>query len=201
MTLYPADDSGIDGLLRNADVAMYRAKAAGGNTYAFYSVDMTIKARERLALENDLRHAVEQEQFVLHYQPIVDLCTGEVGALEALVRWQRPQRGLTEPGEFIPVAEESGLIVQLGEWVLRAACEQFHAYRDAWPGLRLAVNVSARQFQQPDLPEMIVAILGRARFDPGLLDIEITESVLMQNMETARGDAQAERLRCTFFGG
>ncbi len=185
MTLYPNDEITVEGLLRNADIAMYRAKKSGGNAYAFYSADMTIKAHERLALENDLRHALDHDQLVLHYQPVVDLRTGAIDALEALVRWQHPQRGLIAPADFIPMAEESGLIVALGERVLNIACEQFAAFRAVCPGLRLAVNVSARQFQQSDLAQRIVEILRGSGFDPRLLDIEITESLLMQNMETA----------------
>jgi diguanylate cyclase (GGDEF)-like protein len=185
MTLYPLDESGVDGLLRNADIAMYRAKEAGGNAYAFYSADMTVQVQERMALENDLRHALEHEQFLLHYQPMVDVKTGEIDTLEALVRWQHPQRGPIAPNDFIPLAEESGLIVHLGEWVLREACEHHHGFRRLKPGARLAVNVSARQFQQPDLPDMVMAILRRAGFDPAMLEIEITESLLLQNIDAA----------------
>ncbi len=183
ITLYPFDESSVDGLLRNADIAMYRAKEMGGNAYAFYSSDMTVKAHERLALENDLRHAIEQKEFLLHYQPVIDLRTGEVDALEALVRWQHPQRGLVGPDEFIPVEEESGLIVQLGEWVLHTACEAFEKFQKNYPIRRMAVNISIRQFQQPDLPEMIAAMLRRTGFDPASLELEITESLLMQNVE------------------
>ena len=184
MTLYPTDDGSIDGLLRNADVAMYRAKQSGGNGYAFYSVDMTVKARERLALENELHQALAHDQLLLHYQPIVDLRSGEVDTFEALVRWRHPRRGLMTPGEFIPLAEESGLIVSLGEWVLRTACQQFHACRDICPGKRLAVNVSARQFQQRDVAQTMLAIVRDVGLAPDLLELEITESLLMRNMET-----------------
>jgi diguanylate cyclase (GGDEF)-like protein len=185
MTLYPNDEITVEGLLRNADIAMYRAKKSSGNTYAFYSADMTVRAHERLALENDLRHALDHEQLVVHYQPVIDMRTGAVDTLEALVRWQHPQRGLIAPADFIPLAEESGLIVALGERVLQMACAQFAAFQAACPGLRLAVNVSARQFQRPDLADRIIEILRRTGFDPRLLDLEITESLLMQNMETA----------------
>ena len=184
LTLYPLDDDSVVGLVRNADVAMYRAKESGGNTCQFYSADMTSKAHERLALENALRHALDRGEFLLHYQPIVDLKSGEVTGVEALVRWRRPERGLVPPDEFIPLAEETGLIVSLGEWVLRTACEQCQACRAAGGSpLHVAVNVSARQFQLPDFPDMVAAIVKRTGFDPAFLDLEITESLLMQNVE------------------
>ncbi|MBI3897381.1 MAG: EAL domain-containing protein [Gammaproteobacteria bacterium] len=185
MTLYPFDEGNVDGLLRNADIAMYRAKEAGGNAYAFYSSDMMVKARERLELENDLRHAIEHSEFMLYYQPVIDLKSGKLEALETLVRWLHPTRGIILPSEFIPLAEESGLIVYLGEWVLHTACEQFEAFRRLHPDLRLAVNLSVRQFQQPDLPDMINAILRRTGFKPAALELEITESLLMQNVDNA----------------
>jgi diguanylate cyclase (GGDEF)-like protein len=185
LTLYPLDDDSVVGLVRNADVSMYRAKESGGNTCQYYAADMTSKAHERLALENALRHALDRKEFLLHYQPIVDLKSGEITGVEALVRWQRPEHGLVPPDEFIPLAEETGLIVPLGEWVLRTACEQCHACRaGGGPPLHLAVNVSARQFQLPDFPDMVAAIVKRIGFDPGFLDLEITESLLMQNVET-----------------
>jgi diguanylate cyclase (GGDEF)-like protein len=184
ITVFPVDARSVDELLHNADIAMYRAKESGGNTYAFYMAEMTAKAQERLALEGALRHAIEHEEFVLHYQPVVDLHSGEVSGVEALIRWQHPSRGLVSPAEFIPLAEETGLILRLGEWALRAACEQCQNIRAAHPNLRLAVNVSARQLLQPELTDMIAAILRRTGFDPASLELEITESLLMQNVDT-----------------
>ena len=184
MTLYPLDDDNIEGLLRNADTAMYRAKEAGGNSYQFYTVSMTSLAHGRLELENDLRRALERNEFLLHYQPVVDLTSGNIVGVEALIRWQHPVRGLIPPADFISVTEETGLIQRLGEWVLRTACEQCQACRAAGvPPFRVAVNVSPRQFQQPDFPDRVAAILTQTGFDPALLDLEITESLLMQNVE------------------
>lgn len=183
ITLYPVDDNGIEGLLRNADVAMYRAKKQGGGAYQFYAADMTSKAQERLALENALRHALERDEFRLHYQPIVDLYTGAVTGVEALIRWHHPQRGLVPPAEFIPLAEETGLIVPIGEWVLRTACAQAQAWRAAGRTLQLSVNISPRQFEHPGLATTIAAIVANVGFDPALLDLEITEGLLMKNAE------------------
>ncbi|MDO8680803.1 MAG: EAL domain-containing protein [Acidobacteriota bacterium] len=183
MTVYPLDDSSVEDMVRNADIAMHRAKQAGGNAYHFYSAGMARKAHDRLELENALRRGLEKKEFLLHYQPVVDLGTGRVVGVEALVRWRHPERGLVAPGEFIPIAEETGLIVPLGEWVLRAACEQFKAAAAGVPPFHVAVNVSARQFQLPDFPDMVAAIVKHTGFDPAFLDLEITESLLMQNVE------------------
>lgn len=183
ITVFPLDARSVEELLHNADIAMYRAKDAGGNTYAFYTSEMTARAQERLALENSLRHGIEHDEFIMHYQPVIDLRSGNVSGVEALIRWQHPVRGLVAPAEIIPLAEETGLIMRLGEWALRVACEQMQGVRSAHPNLRLAVNMSARQFQQPELPDMIAAILRRTGFGPESLELEITESLLMQNVE------------------
>jgi diguanylate cyclase (GGDEF)-like protein/PAS domain S-box-containing protein len=186
ITLCPPDSDSVESLLRNADIAMYRAKEHGGGTYQFYAAEMTSKAHARLALENALRHAVERKEFLLHHQPVIRLADGSVTGVESLVRWRHPQRGLVLPGEFIPLAEQTGLIVRLGEWVLYTACEQCRNFRTAdGLALRLAVNISPRQFQQPDMPELVAAVLKRTDFDPALLEFEITESLLMQHADAA----------------
>ena len=184
VTLFPADDTTVEGLLRNADIAMYRAKDQGGNSFHFYSSDMTVKARARLSLENDLRRALEREELVLHYQPIVSLRTREVVAIEALVRWNHPQRGLLLPSEFVPLAEETGLILPLGEWAMHSALNEVQQFvRSGFVSLRVAVNISAHQFRQQEIVHTVQAALAAAGVQPYRLQLEITESVLMQNME------------------
>ena len=181
---YPKDGKDRQTLLKNADAAMYRAKDLGRNNAQFYAAEMNVKAMERLMLESGLRHALERNEFLLHYQPQVDLRTGEITGMEALVRWQHPELGLVSPARFIPVAEESGLIVPLGEWVLRTACAQNKAWQRA--GLKpisVAVNLSARQFRQPNLVEVVAGILRETELDPAHLELELTESLVMQNVE------------------
>ncbi|MHB9101182.1 MAG: EAL domain-containing protein [Sulfuricella sp.] len=184
IAMFPRDGEDGETLLKNAGAAMYRAKAAGGNGFNFYTAGMNVHSLERLNLENKLRHAIERDAFVVHYQPQVDLRTGEIVGMEALVRWQHPELGLVSPARFIPVAEESGLIVPLGEWVLRTACTQNMAWQRA--GLKpisVAVNLSARQFRQPDLVEVVAGILRETELDPTHLELELTESLVMQNVE------------------
>lgn len=184
VTLFPADDTTVEGLLRNADIAMYRAKDQGGNSFHFYSSDMTTKARARLSLENDLRRAIEREELVLHYQPIVSLRTREVVAIEALARWNHPQRGLLLPSEFIPLAEETGLILPLGEWAMHSALNEVRQLvHTGFVSLRAGVNISAHQFRQQDIVHTVQAALAAADVHPYRLQLEITESVLMQNIE------------------
>lgn len=180
LTLYPFDDKDVQGLLRNADVAMYRAKSRGRNNYQFYAAEMTANAIEALALESDLNRALENNELVLHYQPIIALENGRVLGAEALLRWAHPQHGMIQPLDFIPTAEETGLIVPIGEWVLRTACEQTRRWHDAGlSGLHVSVNVSGRQFRHPQIGAMIDRALHHAGLAPEFLDIELTESVLM----------------------
>lgn len=182
--LYPIDGRDGETLLRNAAAAMYEAKAAGGKRLSFYTAAMNERAIERLEIENDLRCAIERGELVLHYQPQVSLRSGRIIGTEALVRWQHPARGLLGPGSFIPLAEESGLIVPLGEWVLRAACAQNRAWQEAGlPALPIAVNLSARQILAQDLVELATAVLRDTGLDPNCLELELTESMAMVDAE------------------
>lgn len=182
VSLYPFDGQDSETLMKNADTAMYRAKEHGRNNAQMYTAAMNAQALELLAMETSLRRALEREEFIVYYQPQVDLNSGEVVGMEALVRWRHPVRGIVAPGEFIPLAERTGLIIPIGEWVLRTACEQNKAWQQqGLPPLRVAVNLSARQFQQPHLVQTIARILAETELDPHYLELEITESVAMQN--------------------
>jgi len=182
ITLFPFDDDDIETLLKNADTAMYRAKKAGGNTYAFFTADMSEEAVRRLAMENRLRYALERQEFTLHYQPRVDVHACRVSGVEALLRWQDPEGGVVSPVEFIPLLEETGMIISVGEWVLRTACRDIQAMVD-WASLRVSVNLSPRQFQQKDLVATVTQILEETGLDPQRLELEITESLLVDNIE------------------
>ncbi len=182
MTIYPLDDSDVDGLLRNADIAMYRAKEQGGNTCQFHTAEMTTRVRQRLELERDLHRALDQGQFYLHYQPIMDLATGAFVSAEALIRWHHPRRGEVSPAEFIPLAEETGIIAEIGEWVLRESVACFQRWRAAGlPLENIAVNVSARQFHGRDFAGLVRRVTAESGFDPACLVLEITESLLIDN--------------------
>jgi diguanylate cyclase (GGDEF)-like protein len=184
VALYPADGDTPELLLRNADTAMYQAKESGRANCQFFSEQMTERVRRRLATETSLRRAIEQSEFTLHYQPLLDLADGRLRGAEALVRWPRPGQGLVSPAEFIPIAEDTGLIVALSEWVLREACSQARAWQEQHPGFRIAVNLSARQFRQKDLARTIERILADTGLPPALLELELTEGVLMQHAES-----------------
>jgi diguanylate cyclase len=180
ISLCPKDASEAYDLLKQADTAMYHAKARGKNTYQVFLPEMRGKAQKRLILETSLRRAIERQEFVLHYQPQIDLASGKIVSLEALVRWQHPDLGLVSPLEFIPVAEETGLIVPIGEWVLRAACAQAADWaRNHATPLRMAVNLSARQFRDDTLIEKVLKILRETGLESNLLELELTESTLM----------------------
>lgn len=184
INLYPGIDNDRGKLLENADVAMYHAKQFGRNNYKFYSTDMNAVAFERLMLETNLRRALERQEFRLYYQPQIDMQSGSVNGVEALIRWQHPDLGLVSPLEFIPLLEETGLILAVGEWVIRTACGQTREWLDAgFPPLTMAVNLSARQFRQANLIEMIEQILHEFNIPPALLELELTESVVMDNIE------------------
>jgi diguanylate cyclase (GGDEF)-like protein/PAS domain S-box-containing protein len=184
IALYPEDGSDAESLLRNADSAMYRAKESGRSNYQLCTEEMKQRAVERISLDSRLRKALHEEHLVLHYQPQVSLVTGDIIGCEALVRWNDPERGLIAPASFIPFAEESRLIVPIGEWVLRAACRQTHQWRKHGTGpQRVSVNLSARQFQQQDLVEMVSRILTEESLEPSALELEITETTAMQSGE------------------
>jgi len=184
ITIYPNDASTVDDLLKNADTAMYHAKDRGRNNYQFFSQEMHARAFQRLTIESDLRRALERDEFRLYFQPQVNVNTKRITAIEALVRWQHPSQGLLVPGHFIPVAEESGLILPLGEWVLRAACQQNQAWREmGLPAVRVAVNLSGKQFKQLGLVEKIDHILAETGLAPDSLELEITESTLIEDMQ------------------
>jgi diguanylate cyclase (GGDEF)-like protein/PAS domain S-box-containing protein len=186
ISAYPGDGDSAQAILKHADIAMYRAKEHGKNNYQFYSSQMNLHSFERLVLERFLRHALEQDEFQVYYQPKIDLLTGHVTGMEALLRWMHPGMGMISPTKFIPLAEETGLIVPIGAWVLRAACAQTRAWQlEGLPPLRVAVNLSARQFAQEDLHTAIVSVLEETGLAPELLELEITESVTMDNPEHA----------------
>lgn len=187
LAFFPEDGTDALELMKRADMAMYAAKAAGRNTYRFFQQDMLERTNERLTLEMDLRRAIANGDFELHYQPKIALATGKVLGVEALVRWRHPARGLVLPAEFIPVAEESGLIVDLGAWVLEAACRQMAAWRLRGLHIRVAVNVSARQLDAGDLVERIAGLTVRHGIEPKDLEIELTESTVMANPENVAG--------------
>ena len=180
ITLYPFDVEDVSGLLRNADIAMYRAKEQGRNTYQFYAADMMTKAVENLAIENDLRQVFDRKELVLYYQPIVRCQDEVIIGMEALVRWRHPLRGLIPPSQFIPLAEDIGLIVPIGEWVLREACAQCRRWRQEFQRpLHVAVNLSARQFGRTPISQTVKLALQDSGLDPAALELEITESVLL----------------------
>ncbi|HUV04279.1 MAG TPA: EAL domain-containing protein [Armatimonadota bacterium] len=186
VSMYPSDGADPETLVKNADAAMYRAKEHGSNRCLFYTEDLGAVASERVKLQSGLRRALERGEFLLHYQPRVDLKTGEMLGAEALLRWQHPELGLLAPAQFIPLAEETGDIVPIGEWVLRTACAQNKAWQEAGFSLvDIAVNVSAVQFQQGDLVAAVKGALDETGLEPCYLSLELTESILMRNPETA----------------
>ena len=187
IAIYPFDGTDSEILLKNADAALYRAKEQNRNNYQFYNSVMNSQASELLTVEHSLHEALEQQQFVVHYQPQVNIAAGKITQMEALVRWQHPQQGFMSPETFIPLAEENGLIIPIGEWVLKTACAQNKAWQNAGlPPISVAVNLSARQFQQPNLVDMVARVLSETNLEPKLLELEITESVAMKNVEYTR---------------
>jgi diguanylate cyclase (GGDEF)-like protein/PAS domain S-box-containing protein len=182
IAIYPDDGMDAEVLMKHADFAMYHAKDAGRNNYQFFKPDMNARAVERQSLESGLRHALERQEFMLHYQPKMDLETGTMMGVEALIRWRHPQRGLVPPVQFIPIAEECGFIVPIGRWVLREACRQARAWQDAGLApLRIAVNISAVELRAKDFVSGVRAILDETGLDPSYLELELTETFLMQD--------------------
>jgi diguanylate cyclase (GGDEF)-like protein len=186
VAVYPTDGAPAESLIEHADIAMYRAKKLGRNNFQFYTPAMNEEAMERVRIESALRNALERNEFVLHYQPQVDLASGEIVGMEALIRWQHPEMGMVAPSRFIGVAEDTGLIVPIGAWVMRAACLQNQAWQQAGLGkLRVAVNLSARQFGAANLVEQIRAVLEETGLAPACLEIELTESLFMSDVTLA----------------
>nr|WP_143028925.1 EAL domain-containing protein [Massilia sp. PDC64] len=186
LSVFPADGDTANALIKNAHIAMQRAKEAGGGELQFYTASMKARAMERLRFEGDLRHAVQRGEFLLHYQPQVDVRTGRIVGVEALLRWAHPELGMIGPDRFIDLAEQTGLIVPIGTWVLRTACADARRWHDAgWEGLRVGVNLSGKQFYQPDLIEVVTGVLAESGLEARYLDIELTEGLVMTDIDQA----------------
>jgi diguanylate cyclase (GGDEF)-like protein len=194
ISMYPTDDVDLDTLIRHTDMAMYRSKSLGRGTYSFFSDDLTAAVTARVSLEGSLRRAIERQEFVLHFQPKADLRSGQVTGVEGLLRWHRPGHGLIAPDRFVGVLEDTGLILPVGAWVIRAACEQLAAWdRLGMPPMRLAVNLSARQFRHLYLASLIEDSLRQNEIDPQRLEIELTESLLMEDNDSTRAMLESFR--------
>lgn len=184
IAIYPSDTTNIDHLVGYADTAMHQAQRQELNNYHFYSTDLNSSLQERLALENELYYALDRGELLLHYQPQVSLHSGRIIGVETLIRWQNPARGLVSPAKFIPIAEETGLIVPIGEWVLRTACAQSLTWQaQGFPSLKIAVNLSARQFKQQNLVQTVNQVLETTGLDPHYLELELTESLMIDNIQ------------------
>lgn len=185
ISIYPDDGADKETLIMHADAAMYHAKENGRNDFQFFIPSMKAKVTERLFIESDLRNALEQKQFILHYQPQVDIATGKIVGAEALVRWNHPVAGFVSPAKFIPIAEESGLIIPLGEWILHEACQQNLKWQEAgFPPISIAVNLSAVQFRQKNLCQSIAKVLKNTGLEPHYLELELTEGLIMSNADS-----------------
>jgi diguanylate cyclase (GGDEF)-like protein len=183
ISTFPADGTTLEALLKNADMAMYRAKQAGGYTFQYYTKEMDIEANERIKLEAALRTAINNREFLLYYQPKLDLISGNIMGVEALIRWENPVLGLVSPAKFIPLAEETGLILDMGTWALREACRANKTWQEqGYQPITMAVNLSAKQFRQQDIAQIIMSILEETQLDPRYLEVEITETAIMDNV-------------------
>ncbi|WP_258957745.1 EAL domain-containing protein [Legionella sainthelensi] len=195
ISIFPQDGSNVEELIRNADLAMYNAKALGGNQYQFYSAKLNQQSLERLDKESALRKALLSNELYLEYQPQYDVKTEQLIAVEALIRWKHPKYGTLLPMDFIPLAEETGLIVPIGEWVLRTACLQNKAWQDkGFPPFSIAVNVATKQFMQPDFVEMVKRILNESGLSPEYLEIEVTENILIRNITVVESIKELKNL-------
>ena len=192
IALFPEDGMTVDELLRCADTAMYQAKENGKNHFEFYSKEMNVRTSQRLEMQKHLCQALERDELELYYQPKVAVASGRVTGMEALVRWRHPDQGMIPPGRFISLAEESGLIIRLGEWVLRSACQQVMAWQaEGYEPLRLAVNVSGYQFRRQNFAATVAGIVAETGFDPAFLELELTESTIMRDVEATVGTLNA----------
>jgi EAL domain-containing protein (putative c-di-GMP-specific phosphodiesterase class I) len=186
VAVYPRDGNTVEALVKNSDVAMYNAKSLGKNNCKLYNTEMNVEATEKLKMINDLKNAVKNNEFRIHYQPQIDINTNEVVGMEALVRWQHPVKGLVPPLEFIPLAEETGLIIPIGEWVLREACRQNKAWQDlGYKPMRIAVNLSIVQFEHHNLIKTVRDALSETGLKPEWLELEITESLAVKCFDCA----------------
>jgi diguanylate cyclase (GGDEF)-like protein len=186
VSVFPDDGKDAETLIKNADIAMYQAKENGRQSYQFFKPAMNVRAVERQSIEESLRRALERKEFSLHYQPKIDLRTGKISGAEALIRWTHPVRGPVSPAQFIPVAEDCGLILPIGQWVLREACKQARVWVDAGlPLATMAVNISSMEFRDDNFLESVFAALNETGLDPKSLELELTESVLMKRAESA----------------
>ena len=181
IAVYPDDGEDASSLLKHADTAMYHAKDNGRDNCQFYSASLTQRVQHRLNLESNLRHALARNEFSLVYQPQFDLALGRIQSVEALIRWNHPEQGVISPMDFVPLAEENGLIVPIGEWVLRTACTDAARWQQEGHGLRVAVNLSPMQFKDPELVRTVLEILGQTGLAPELLELEITEGAVMED--------------------
>jgi diguanylate cyclase (GGDEF)-like protein/PAS domain S-box-containing protein len=196
VSVYPDDGLDAETLIKNADTAMYQAKENGRQSYQFFKPSMNVRAVERQSIEESLRRALERCEFTLNYQPLIDLKTGEISGAEALLRWTNPARGLVSPAQFIPVAEDCGLILPIGKWVLREACKQARAWQNAGLALgTIAVNISAMEFRDDKFLEEVFAIINDTGLDPKFLELELTESVLMERAEATESILKTLRAR------
>jgi EAL domain-containing protein (putative c-di-GMP-specific phosphodiesterase class I) len=186
ISVYPDDGNDVDTVMQNADTAMYHAKASGRNNYQFFTAEMNARAVRRQVVESGLRRALKLGEFLLHFQPQVDIASGEMTGAEALIRWQDPALGLTYPGQFVAIAEECGLIVPIGQWVLREACRQTQAWlTDGLAAVPVAINISAAEFRKSGFLEGVRQVLQDTGLPPRYLELELTESILMHDAESS----------------